>query len=81
MGRILANGLVERFCTRLPDRPVVAGVLGLSWLRWAACKVGKVGQAMPTSWISAQEPISNKKFFFFFKLFYKLQINLNSNQI
>jgi hypothetical protein len=81
MGRILANGLVERFRTWWPDRPAAAGVLGLSWLSWAACKVGKVGQAVPTSWISAQELISNKKFFFFFKLFYKLQINLNSNQI
>jgi hypothetical protein len=43
--------------------------------------VGKVGQAGPTGWISAQEPISNKKLFFFSNLFYKLQINLNSNQI
>jgi hypothetical protein len=25
------------------------------------------GQARPTGWISTQEPISNKKFFFFFK--------------
>jgi hypothetical protein len=42
-------------------------VLGLGWLDWASHKVGKAGQAGPTSWISAQEPISNKKFFFFFK--------------
>jgi hypothetical protein len=30
---------------------------------------------------SAQMPILNKKSFFFFKSVYKLQINLNSNQI
>jgi hypothetical protein len=31
---------------------------------------------------SAQKPVSSKKFFFSFSnLFYKLQINLNSNQI
>jgi hypothetical protein len=49
---------------------------------WATRKVGKAGQAGPTGWISAQESISNRKFFFFFSnLFYKLQINLNSNQI
>jgi hypothetical protein len=42
-------------------------VLGLGWLGWATRKVGKAGQAGPTGWISAQEPISNKKFFFFFK--------------
>jgi hypothetical protein len=41
-------------------------VLGLGWLGWAMRKVGKAGQAGPTSWISAQEPISNKNFFFFF---------------
>jgi hypothetical protein len=46
----------------------------------AARKVGKAGQAGPTGWISAQEPISNK-IFSFSNLFYKLQINLNSNQI
>jgi hypothetical protein len=46
---------------------VTAGVLGLDCLSWAARKVGKAGQAGPTGWISAQEPISNKKFFFFFK--------------
>jgi hypothetical protein len=30
---------------------------------------------------SAQMPILNKKSFFFLNLFYKFQINLNSNQI
>jgi hypothetical protein len=45
----------------------VAGTLGLGRLGWAARMVGKAGQAGPTGWISAQEPISNKKFFFFFK--------------
>jgi hypothetical protein len=34
-----------------------------------------------TRWISAQEPFSNKNFFSFSNLFYKLQINLNSNPI
>jgi hypothetical protein len=67
LGQILTNGLVERVLTRCLDRPVVVGVLGLSWLGWATCKVGKAGQARPTDSISAQEPISNKKFFFFFK--------------
>jgi hypothetical protein len=43
--------------------------------------VGKAGQAGPTGWILAQEPISNKKFFFFFKSFYNLQTNLNPIQI
>jgi hypothetical protein len=38
--------------------PAAAGVLGLGW---AACKVGKAGQAGPTGWISAQDLISNKK--------------------
>jgi hypothetical protein len=42
-------------------------VLGLDWLGWATHNVGKAGQAGPTGWISAQEPISNKKLFFFFK--------------
>jgi hypothetical protein len=42
-------------------------VLGLGWLSWAALKGGKAGQARPAGWISAQKPISNKKFFFFFK--------------
>jgi hypothetical protein len=42
--------------------PAAAGVLGLGW---ATCKVGKAGQAGPTGWISAQDPISNKKFFLF----------------
>jgi hypothetical protein len=42
-------------------------MLGLGWLAWAARKVGKAGQAGPTGWISAQVPISNKKFFFFFE--------------
>jgi hypothetical protein len=46
---------------------VAAGVLGLDWLCWATHKVGKAGQARLTGWILAQEPISNKKFFFFFK--------------
>jgi hypothetical protein len=64
LGRILANGLVERVHTRWLDRPAAAGLLGLGW---AACKVGKAGQAGPTCWISAQEPISNKKLFLFFK--------------
>jgi hypothetical protein len=39
------------------------------------------GQAGPTGWISGQEPISNKKFHSFSNLFYKLQFNLNPNQI
>jgi hypothetical protein len=47
LGRILANGLVERVRSRWPDRPVVAGMLGLGWLGWAARKVGKAGQAGP----------------------------------
>jgi hypothetical protein len=64
LGRILANGLVERVRTRWPDRPTAAGVLGLGW---AMRKVGKAGQAGSTGWILVQEPISNKKFFFFFK--------------
>jgi hypothetical protein len=39
---------------------------------------GRLGRAED----SAQQLNSNKKMFFFFsKLFYKLQINLNSNQI
>jgi hypothetical protein len=67
LGWILANGLVKRVHTRWPDQPAVAGVLGLDWLGWAVRKVGKAGQAGMTSWISAQEPISNKKLFFFFK--------------
>jgi hypothetical protein len=67
LGQILANGLVERVRTRWPDRPTAARVLGLGWLSWAVHKVGKAGQAGPTGCISAQEPISNKKFFFFFK--------------
>jgi hypothetical protein len=64
LGRILANGLVERVCTRWPDWPVKAGMLGLGW---ATRLVRKAGQAGPTGQISAQEPISSKKFFFFFK--------------
>jgi hypothetical protein len=64
LGRILANELVVRVRTRWPDRPAAAGLLGLGW---ATRKVGKVGQAGPTSWISAQEPISNKEIFFFLK--------------
>jgi hypothetical protein len=67
LGQILANGLVERVHTRWPDQPATAGALGLGWLGGAACKVGMAGQARPTGWISTQEPISNKKFFFFFK--------------
>jgi hypothetical protein len=67
LGQILAKGLVERVRTWWPDRPAVAGVLGLNWLGWATRNVGKAGQAGPTGWISAQEPISNKKLFFFFK--------------
>jgi hypothetical protein len=35
LGRILANGLVERVRTQWSDRPVAAGVLGLGWLDWA----------------------------------------------
>jgi hypothetical protein len=31
LGRILANGLVERVHTQRPDRPTVASVLGLGW--------------------------------------------------
>jgi hypothetical protein len=58
---------VERVRTWWPDWLAAAGVLGLGWLGWAACKLGKAGQAGPTDWISDQEPISNKKFFFFFK--------------
>jgi hypothetical protein len=42
-------------------------VLGFGWLGWATRKVGKVGQAGPTGWISAQELIANKKLFFFFE--------------
>jgi hypothetical protein len=42
-------------------------VLGLDWLSLAARKVGKAGQAGPTGWIMAQQPMPNKKFFFFFK--------------
>jgi hypothetical protein len=67
LGQILANGLVERVRTRWPDRPTGAGVLGLGWLGWAARMVGKAGQAGPIHWISAQEAISNKNFFFFFE--------------
>jgi hypothetical protein len=58
--------LVEQVQIRWSDRPAEAGMLGLGWLSWATRKVGKAGQAGPTGWISAQEPISNKKFFFFF---------------
>jgi hypothetical protein len=58
---------VEWVRTQWSDRPTAAGLLGLSWLDWATRKVGKAGQAGPSGWISAQEPISNKKFFFFFK--------------
>jgi hypothetical protein len=36
LGRILANGLVERVHTRWPDQPAAAGMLGLGWLSWAA---------------------------------------------
>jgi hypothetical protein len=43
---------------------VKAGMLGLGW---ATRLVRKAGQAGPTGQISAQEPISSKKFFFFFK--------------
>jgi hypothetical protein len=67
LGQILANGLVERVRTRWPDQPTAAGVLGLGWIGWATRKVGKAGQAGLTCWILVQEPISNKKFFFFFK--------------
>jgi hypothetical protein len=90
LGQILVNGLVERLRTRWPDWPAAGPATGprgrllvrLGLAGWAARKVGKAGQAGPTGWISAQEPISNRKFFFFFSnLFYKLQINLNSNQI
>jgi hypothetical protein len=81
LGQILANGLVERVHTRRPDRPAAAGTLGLGRLGWAARRVGKAGQAGPTGWISAQESISNKKLFFFFKSVYELQINLNLNKI
>jgi hypothetical protein len=35
LGRILANGLVERVRTRCPNRPTAAGVPGLGWLAWA----------------------------------------------
>jgi hypothetical protein len=36
LGRILANGLVERVRTRRPDRPAAVGTLGLSWaVNWA----------------------------------------------
>jgi hypothetical protein len=59
--------MVERVRTRWPDRPTTVGLLGLGWLGWATRKVGKAGQARTTGWISAQEPISNKKLFFFFK--------------
>jgi hypothetical protein len=45
LGRILANGLVERVRTRWPDRPAAVGMLGFSWLGWATHKVGKAGQA------------------------------------
>jgi hypothetical protein len=55
---------VEQVRTRRPDRPAAAGALGFGW---ATRKVGKAGQAGPTDWISAQEPISNKELFFFFK--------------
>jgi hypothetical protein len=72
---------VERVRTRRPDRLAAAGVLGLGWLSLAARKVGNSGQARPTGWIMAQQPMPNKKFFSFLNLFYKLQINLNSNQI
>jgi hypothetical protein len=64
LGWILANGLVERVRTLWPDQPAAAGLLGLGW---ATRKVGKAGQAGPTGWISTQELISNKIFFFFFK--------------
>jgi hypothetical protein len=64
LGWILANGLVERVRTRQPDRPTAAGVLGLGWAARTVCKAGQAGL---THWVSAQEPISNKNFFFFFK--------------
>jgi hypothetical protein len=38
---------------------------------------GRLGRTVD----SAQMPILNKKFFSFSNMFYKLQINLNSNQI
>jgi hypothetical protein len=47
------------------------------WAAQAACMLGGcLGRAKD----SAQQPVSNKKTFFS-KPFYKLQINLNSNQI
>jgi hypothetical protein len=46
---------------------MAASLLGLGWLGWATRKVGKAGLARPICWISAQEPISNTKFLFFFK--------------
>jgi hypothetical protein len=71
LGQILVNGLVERVHTWWSDRTAAAGPCGrllvrLGLVGWATRKVGKAGQAGPTGWISAQEPISNKKFFFFF---------------
>jgi hypothetical protein len=48
------------------------------WAAQAACAWGGwLGRAED----SAQKPNSNKKFIFFSNQFYKLQINLNSNQI
>jgi hypothetical protein len=57
-------------------------------IRWAAAPAGWAMQATRArgGWLgraedSAQKPNSNKKFIFFSNQFYKLQINLNSNQI
>jgi hypothetical protein len=61
LGRIIANGLVERVHTQCPDRPAVAGVLGLGWLGCAAHRVGKAGQAGPTGWILAQESRAGRR--------------------
>jgi hypothetical protein len=49
--------------------------------RWAAQAAHARGGRLGRAEVSAQKPNSNKKTFFFSKLFYKLQINLNSNQI
>jgi hypothetical protein len=72
---------VERVHTRWPDQPVAAGLLGLGWLGWATHKVGKAGQAGPTAGFWPKRRFQIRNSFSFSNLFYKLQINLNSNQI
>jgi hypothetical protein len=84
MGMIIGSGRVSLLSGRIWHYRVRFGFAtrcapANRWAMQAACaRGGRLGRAED----SAQKPNSNKKtFFLFLKLFYKLQINLNSNQI